>query len=247
MTTLPLLPLAATIGAFATFAAFAVAMLRMRRRDASVAETRGTDDDAVPAPPTDGEFNVPFTHLGVDVEPPVPPDWRAGATGPATPAPSSPPLALDEVYRATAVLHEHVRREPASIATWLVLLELYRTHGREQALAELAQEFHERFRAHRGSDFEAVRGGADGGLEAFPPVMRLVTMLWGTHECRDLLARLARDRSEGRRLGLSRAAYVDIGTLAQLLDELLATLDSDRTEETRVRDAWQRASYVAQI
>ena len=189
---------------------------------------------------------MPFTCLGVDVEPPAPPDWsaRTRASAPRAVARDHAALPLAHVDRATSILREHVRHDASSIAPWLMLLELYRTHGREHALADLAREFAERFHAER-EGAQALRGGADGGLETFPPVMRLVTMLWGTHECRDLLARLARDRSEGRRLGLSRRAYVDIATLAQLLETLLREFDADRAEDEKVRKAWRTATYVA--
>jgi len=250
ITTSSLFPAAA---AFAFFAIAAIATLLLGRSAAPTGPINGRYDGASGSP--ERGFAVPFTHLGVDVEPPAAPDWQSHAaracSAHATSANDGPaqhgPLALAHIDRATAILHEHVRGESSSIAGWLMLLELYRTHGREQALAELAREFDARFRATDARAPEAVRrGGVDGGLEAFPPVMKLVPMLWGTHECRDLLERLQRDRGEGRRLGLSRAAYVDITTLARLLDLLLAELDADRAEEAKVRAAWTRATYVAQ-
>lgn len=247
MTTSSMIPVAA---AFAVFAIAALAALFASR---SQATTKGIDRriDA-PMRLSDDGFAVPFTHLGVEVEPPSAPDWQshacAHAAKPNDRRPGHQPLALAHIDRATAILHEHVRGESSSIAGWLMLLELYRTHGREQALAELACEFSARFRATDAQRPDSVRrGGADGGLEAFPPVMKLVTMLWGTHECRDLLARLQRDRSEGRRLGLSRSAYVDIATLAHLLDTLLAELEADRAEDAKVRAGWARAAYVARV
>ncbi len=249
-TTSSLIPVAA---AFAVFAIAALATLFMGRSPATTRTNAGENDGSTRL--SEGGFAVPFTHLGVDVEPPAAPDWQSHAArayaAQATKANDRPPhehesLPLSHIDRATAILHDHVRSESSSIAGWLMLLELYRTHGRQQALAELAREFSVRFRATDTQAPDSVRrGGADGGLEAFPPVMKLVTMLWGTSECRDLLARLQRDRSEGRRLGLSRAAYVDIATLARLLDTLLAQLEADRAEEAKVRAAWVSAAYVA--
>jgi hypothetical protein len=239
-----LLPL---VAAFATLAFILLVVAFARRRDAPTdagapAHRAFTSDETA-----DGVAGVPFTYLGVDVEPPCAPDWSSRAAAPKARAPRQhAPLALAHIDRATSILHDHLRREPASIAPWLMLLELYRTHGREQALGELARDFAERFHAKRDGA-NALRGGADDGLQAFPPVMRLVTMLWGTRECRDLLARLLRDRSEGRRLGLSRAAYVDIATLAALLETLLAEIEADGAEEAKVRAGWQTAAYVAQV
>ncbi len=247
MTTSPIIAVAAMLTALAVVV-FAV---RFVLRSSALAAGDGAADDPNTAGLAADDFGVPFTHLGVDVEPPCAPDWSsraAAADPPKTAAGTHTRLALAHIDRATAILHDHVRREPSSIAAWLMLLELYRTHGREQALADLARDFSDRFHSQAAQGADAVyRGGADGGLEAFPPVMRLVTMLWGTHECRDLLARLQRDRGEGRRLGLSRAAYVDIATLAQLLDRLLAELEADRSEEAKVRAAWQAAAYVARV
>ena len=42
-------------------------------------------------------------------------------------------------------------------------------------------------------------------------------------------------------VGLSRAAYVDIATLARLLDTLLCEIEADRVEEAKVRAAWASA------
>jgi hypothetical protein len=244
-----MIPLAA---AFAFFAIAALATLFLGRSQPATGAVDRRLHDATRL--ADGRFTVPFKHLGVDVEPPAAPDWqahaaRAQATQAAKPndrATINAPLALAHVDRATEILHQHVRGESSSVAGWLMLLELYRTHGRQQAFAALAKEFGERFRATETRVPDSVRrGGADGGLEAFPPVMKLVTMLWGTQECRDLLDRLQRDRSEGRRLALSRAAYIDIATLAHLLDTLLCELEADRVEEAKVRAAWESAAYVA--
>lgn len=240
MTTFPIFAVVALSGAVALIA-FALSIVR-RRNAISIA---ARNDDAQVTPPSEGDFGVPFTHLGVEIEPPSAPLWLTHASTPL-PAQGGEPLALAHVDRATAILHDHVKHESSSIASWVVLLELYRTHGREQALAQLAGDFRERFHAHRDG-VDALRGGNDGGLEAFPPVMRLVTMLWGTHEGRDLLERLSRDRAEGRRFGLTRTAYVDIATLAKLQETLLAELDADRAEEAKVRAAWQTAGYVAQL
>jgi len=248
-TTSSMLPVAA---AFAVSAIAALATLFLARSQ-SAARRHGERIDASNRFPG-GRVAVPFTHLGIDVEPPAIPDRQPHAALAQVAHTTkwddretlNGPLALAHIDRATAILHEHVRDESSSIAAWLMLLELYRTHGREKPLARLAEEFGERFRATDTQAVESVRrGGADAGLEAFPPVMKLVTMLWGTHECRDLLERLQLDRSKGRRLGLSRAAYIDIAALARVLDTLLAELEADRVEEAKLRAAWASAASAA--
>jgi hypothetical protein len=250
MTTITsMVPIAAMLAALAVVAC----AVRFVLRRAASAPHGGDETIDVPMPRGDaGEYGVPFTYLGVEVEPPSAPAWptrRSNAANEPKPAPARAhaPLALAHVDRATAILHDHVRQQSASIASWLMLLELYRTHGREQALADLARDFSDRFHRPGSDGADAVRGGAGSGLEAFPAVMRLVTMLWGTDECRDLLDRLERDRGDGRRFCLSRAAYIDIAALATLHNTLLAEIDADLAEEAKVRAAWQRASYVAQV
>lgn len=52
-------------------------------------------------------------------------------------------LALDRPDRAMHVLREHITEQPRSMpAAWLMLLDLYRRHGKEKEFRQLAEEFH---------------------------------------------------------------------------------------------------------
>ena len=55
-------------------------------------------------------------------------------------------LAIHHVDLSIDVLHRHVQRKPRPMpAVWLMLLDLCRTHGREERFREIALEFHRRF------------------------------------------------------------------------------------------------------
>jgi hypothetical protein len=153
-------------------------------------------------------------------------------------------LALDRPDRAMAVLREHIADQPRSMpAAWLMLLDLYHTHGKEREFAEVAEAFHQQFNAQTptwGSypDHEAN----DAGIEAFPHIVRQLVNLWGTEDCRSYLERLLFDNRQGRRTGFSLVAYDDILTLRQLNEHLLAIpANRDSEEEAKLRAAWAAA------
>ena len=124
---------------------------------------------------------------------------RAHATAPTRtpPVPASGSqlfLALHHVDLSIDVLRRHLQRESRPMpAVWLMLLDLCRTHGREQTFRELALEFHQRFNVARPAWDGFPPGRDDPGLEAYPRLVKEITLAWGTHECRRLLERLLYD------------------------------------------------------
>jgi hypothetical protein len=153
-------------------------------------------------------------------------------------------LTLGHVDRAMGVLREHIDRQPRSMpAAWLMLLDLYRTHGREQEFRKLAENFHLQFNAQTPVWAEwPVADPNDPGLEGFPHLVKQLTSNWGTPACRDALDRLLYDNRKGRRTGFSFASLNEILTLRQLNDLIVAGLDSDAAEEAKVRAAWAAAT-----
>jgi hypothetical protein len=155
-------------------------------------------------------------------------------------------LQLGHVDRAMEVLRDHIDHQPRSMpAAWLMLLDLYQAHGREQDFRKLAEEFHLQFNTQTPlwSDARAAEG-SDTGLEGFPHIVKQLVGSWGTVECRDFLDRLLYDNRKGRRTGFSFRAFTEILTLRQLVDLLLADIDSDVAEEQKVRAAWAAATAL---
>ena len=153
-------------------------------------------------------------------------------------------LALDRPDRAMAVLREHIADQPRSMpAAWLMLLDLYHTHGKEREFAQLAEAFHQQFNAQTPTwaSYPAHEAN-DAGIEAFPHIIRQLVNLWGTEDCRSYLERLLFDNRQGRRTGFSLVAYDDILTLRQLNEHLLAMpVNHDLEEEAKLRAAWAAA------
>jgi hypothetical protein len=153
-------------------------------------------------------------------------------------------LALGHADRAIEVLRDHIAQPRRSMpAAWLMLLDLYRTHGREQEFRKLAEDFHLQFNAQtpQWTDLPGT-DDVNAGLEGFPHVVRELTATWGTPACRDFLERLLYDNRKGRRMGFSFAAFNEILALRQLLDLVLADVDPDAAEERKVRAAWAAAT-----
>ncbi len=154
-------------------------------------------------------------------------------------------LAVNRADRAMEVLRRHIDEQPTTVpAAWLMLLDLYRSNGREQDFRQLAEDFHLYFNAQT-PQWETFAGSAqdDLGLEAFPHLVEQLCANWGTEDCRSFLERLLYDNRQGRRAGFSLVAYDDILTLRQLLEEQLA--DSDSHEEAKLRAAWAAAQSAA--
>jgi len=151
-------------------------------------------------------------------------------------------LTLGHVERAMDVLREHIAEQPgAAPAAWLMLLDLYRAHGREKEFRKLAEEFHQRFNVQTPQWDTFNEQQHDLGLQGFPHIVAQLTATWRTEDCRSYLERLLFDNRQGRRMGFSLAAYSDVLLLRQMLEVLLADHDDDGLEEARLRAAWAAA------
>jgi hypothetical protein len=165
------------------------------------------------------------------VQPPVPPSG------------SQLFLALHHVDLSIDVLRRHLQRESRPMpAVWLMLLDLCRTHGREQTFRELALEFHQRFNVCTPAWEGFPPGRDDPGLEAYPRIIKEITLTWGTHECRRLLERLLYDNRGAKRKGFTLNAYNDLIALRRAADAVLDTIEQDLAEEAKVRSAFASAS-----
>ena len=145
-------------------------------------------------------------------------------------------LALHHVDLSIDVLHRHIDGEERPMpAVWVMLLDLCRTHGREQKFRDLALEFHRRFnvRTPRWERYPPDRG--EPGLEAYPRLVKAITAAWGTHECRRLLDRLLYDNRGGARRGFTLNAYNDLIALRRAAHSVLETIESDLALEARQR------------
>jgi hypothetical protein len=154
-------------------------------------------------------------------------------------------LALHHVDLSIDALRRYLDRDERPMpAVWVMLLDLCRTHGREQRFRELALEFHHRFnvRAPGWDRYPPDRG--EPGLEAYPRLVKAITASWGTHECRRLLDRLLYDNRGGVRRGFTLNAYNDLIELRRAVHSVLETIESDLALEVRQR-ALTRPSAVA--
>ena len=137
-------------------------------------------------------------------------------------------LALQHVDLSIDVLRRHLQREPRPMpAVWLMLLDLCRTHGREQTFQELAVEFHRHFNVCTPEWEGFPPGREDPGLEAYPRLVKEITLAWGTHECRRLLERLLYDNRGTQRKGFTLNAYNDLIALRRAADAVLESIEKD--------------------
>jgi len=171
------------------------------------------------------------------------------APGPdATPATFPEPhafLALHHVDLSIDVLRRHIDGEARPMpAVWVMLLDLCRTHGREQKFRDLALEFHRRFNVRTPNWERHPPGRGEPGLEAYPRLVKAITTAWGTHECRRLLDRLLYDNRGGARRGFTLNAYNDLIALRRAAHSVLETIESDLALEARQR-ALTKPSAVA--
>ena len=151
-------------------------------------------------------------------------------------------LALQHVDLSIDVLRRHLAQETRPMpAAWVMLLDLCRTHSREGAFRDIAADFHARFNVAAPSweNYPPDRG--EPGLEAYPRIVKELTLCWGTHECRRLLDRLLFDTRSGGRRGFTLNAYNDLIALRRAADVVLDTIEQDFAEESKVRDAYARA------
>lgn len=172
---------------------------------------------------------------------------------PARPAQADAPangsqlfLALHHVDLSIDVLHRHLQRDPRPMpAVWLMLLDLCRTHGREQMFGGIALEFHRRFNVQRPAWAAFPPNRDDPGLEAHPRLVTEITQTWGTHECRRLLDRLLYDNRGGNRRGFTLNAYNDLIALRRAAEAVVTTIEQDLEEEAKVRSAFASAAAEA--
>ena len=177
----------------------------------------------------------------------------AAVREPAMPATTAPRddgsqlfLALHHVDLSIDVLRRHITAETRPMpAVWLMLLDLARTHGREHTFRELAGEFHRRFNV-RAPAWDGYPPDADEpGLEAYPRLVKEITLAWGTHECRRLLDRLLYDNRNGDRKGFTLNAYNDLIALRRAADAVIDTIEQDLAEEAKLRTAFASAEAEA--
>jgi hypothetical protein len=143
-------------------------------------------------------------------------------------------LALHHVDLSIDVLHRHVDAEARPMpAVWVMLLDLCRTHGREQKFRELALEFHHRFNVRQPNWERYPPGRDEPGLEAYPRLVKAITATWGTHECRRLVDRLLYDNRGGSRRGFTLNAYNDLIALRRAAHSVLETIETDLALEAR--------------
>ena len=202
---------------------------------AAHAEAGATARAATPQPQPQPREREPARHAAAA------PHAAFGATPARTPtadADAGPHafLALHHVDLSIDVLHRHVDAETRPMpAAWVMLLDLCRTHGREQKFRELALEFHRRFNV-RQPDWERYPPGRDEpGLEAYPRLVKAITATWGTHECRRLVDRLLYDNRGGARRGFTLNAYNDLIALRRAAHSVLDTIEADLALEARQR------------
>ncbi len=152
-------------------------------------------------------------------------------------------LALHHVDLSIEVLRGHLAAEPRPMpAVWVMLLDLCRTHGRESTFREIALEFHKRFNVAAPAWDTYPPDRSEPGLEAYPRIVKELTLTWGTHECRRLLDRLLYDNRQGGRRGFTLNAYNDLVALRRAADAVIHRIDEDLVEESKVRSAYASAA-----
>ncbi len=193
---------------------------------------------------------LPLLTLGPEPAPglPSPPPHTADTDLPPSVLPDAAArartyLAPHHLDLAIDMLRRHIETEVAAApVAWLMLLDLYRTHGREQGFRDIAERFHERFNAQTPQWDQYPPDSAQPGLEAFPRLIKEISLCWGTHECRRVLDRLLYDNRDGRRAGFTLNAYNDLLALRRLSDALVETIEADFAEEATLRTAFAAAA-----
>lgn len=188
----------------------------------------------LPEPPPRDTADTPGPAVPAQVSTATP----AGHPQPDAVAGANALLALHHVDLSIDVLRRHLDHEQGPLpAVWVMLLDLCRTHGREQRFRELGLEFHHRFnvRAPSWERYPPDRG--EPGLEAYPRLVRAITATWGTAECRRLLDRLLYDNRGGARRGFTLNAYNDLIALRRAAHSVLEMIEADLAPEAGQRAA----------
>jgi|GEM_PF-1392927 len=141
---------------------------------------------------------------------------------------------LGDPKEAMNLLSRHIREtEKPGPQVWLMLLDLYRTTGREAQYNALGDGFRALFNAQVPPWSTSSAG--DRTLEEYPQVLLKIQGLWPTPECRLYLEALLNDDRGGSRQGFSLTAYRDILFLVEGLEarRLLEGEDDDRADINR--------------
>ena len=141
---------------------------------------------------------------------------------------------LGDPKEAMNLLSRHIREtEKPGPQVWLMLLDLYRSTGREAQYNALGDGFRALFNAQVPP--WSVSSVGDRTIEDYPQVMQRVTATWPNEECRANLEALLNDDRGGSRLGFSLLAYREILFLVDILDarRVLDKDDGDRAEIAR--------------
>ena len=236
---------------------------RMHEDAPLAAFTPPQGDAAKPAPITAATEAAPVTASAMPMqESPSSASMTSTAVEPASPlqAPSPPVhempvapangsqlfVALQHVDLSIDVLRRHLQREPRPMpAVWLMLLDLCRTHGREQTFQELALEFHRRFNVCTPEWEGFPPGRDDPGLEAYPRLIKEITLAWGTHECGRLLERLLYDNRGAQRKGFTLNAYNDLIALRRAADAVLDSIQKDAAQEATASEGSALDAVIA--
>lgn len=222
------------------------------RNDAAHSTAPVVVTDAAPAATQAHVVRTPAPAASITMvafEPPAPlqaPSHLVPST-PSAPANGSQLfLALQHVDLSIDVLRRHLQREPRPMpAVWLMLLDLCRTHGREQTFQELAIEFHRRFNVCTPEWEGFPPGRDDPGLEAYPRLVKEITLAWGTHECRRLLERLLYDNRGAQRKGFTLNAYNDLIALRRAADAVLDSIEKDAAQEAKATESTTFEAAIA--
>lgn len=136
---------------------------------------------------------------------------------------------LGDPKEAMGLLSRHIREtEKPGPQVWLMLLDLYRSTGREAQYNTLGDGFRALFNAQVPPWSTSSAG--DRLLADYPQVMQRLQATWPTDECRAGLDALLNDDRGGSRQGFSLAAYREILFLVEILD---ARIVLDREEVDR--------------
>ena len=141
---------------------------------------------------------------------------------------------LGDPKEAMNLLSRHIREtESPGPQVWLMLLDLYRSTGREAQYNTLGEGFRALFNAQVPP--WSLNAAADRALEDYPQVTLKLQGLWPNAECRAYLEALLNDDRGGSRQGFSLTAYREILFLVEVLESrgVIDHEDDERAEIAR--------------